>query len=63
MPISEIFAILKGSISLIPPTIKVVEKLREKDESPTLTRVVDTFANDTIEAVDKLQISIDDMRL
>jgi hypothetical protein len=48
-------------MTLIPPTIDVVQKLKKTTKSPTLTRVVDTFANDTIEATDKLQSAIDEI--
>ncbi len=61
MAIAETFAALKGSMSLIPPTIDVIKKLKKTVKSPTLTRVVDTFANDTIESTDKLQTSIDEI--
>ena len=61
MPIAEAFAVLEGSIALIPPTIDVVKKLKKTNKSPSLTRVVDTFSNDTIEASVSLQISIDEI--
>ena len=61
MALIEILAALKGSIALVPPTIKVIEKLKKKEKSPTFTRVVDSFANDTMEATVKLQTTIDEV--
>lgn len=58
MAVFEIFSILNGGISLVPAVADVVNKLNETSP-PTLKRVIDTVANDTSDAVEKLQISID----
>lgn len=61
MAAAETFALIKGSLSLIPPTIKIVKELQEDDKDPSMTCLVNTFAEDTLDAVKDLHKSIDQM--
>jgi hypothetical protein len=60
MPVAETFALIKGSLSLIPPTISIIEKLRDDNSKEvSMTRLVNTFSDDTLDAVKELHKNID----
>jgi hypothetical protein len=62
MAVAEIFFLLKGTISLIPGITKVIGNIRKSGKEPTLNRIVDSLAEDTIEASDELIKKINEIK-
>lgn len=62
MGIAEIFIILKGSISLVPGIISVIEKIKNSGEDPDLINIIDTFKNDTIKSSEGIRTKINEIR-
>lgn len=62
MAVAEIFILLKGTISLIPGITKVIGNIRKSGKEPTLNRIVDSLAEDTIEASDELIKRINEIK-